>query len=180
MGTFSSTATFDIKPAEFEKHIKALAALDPDKLKKVFTSAMKAAGTPIATEMRKLAPVGKTGELKRSITVRVYRVANAASGTGKVHARVRIGPSTRQGRVGGRYAHLVELGTAAGKRTSTKKPFRIFGEADEVITREIDHPGSRAQPFIRTAFDNKYQKANEKIRKKLMDAFDDILQSQLG
>ena len=61
-----------------------------------------------------------------------------------------------------------------------KKPFRIFGEADEVITREIDHPGSRAQPFIRTAFDNKYKKANETIRKKLMDAFDDILQSQLG
>ena len=179
MAGFKSTATFDIKPEEFEKHIQALAALDPDKLKKVFTSAMRAAGRPIATEMKKLAPVGKTGELKSSITVRVYRVANAASGTGKVHARVRIGPSARQGRVGGRYAHLVELGTAAGKRTSTKKPFRIFGEGDEVITREIDHPGSRAQPFIRTAFDNKYAKANKRIREILMKKFDAILAEHL-
>ena len=83
MAGFKSTATFDIKPAEFEKHIQALAALDPDKLKKVFTSAMRAAGTPIATEMRKLAPVGKTGELKKSITVRVYRVATQPAGQAK-------------------------------------------------------------------------------------------------
>ena len=176
---FSSTATFDIKPGDFKKHIKALAALDPNKLERIFTSAMRSAGRPIATEMKKLAPVGKTGELKSSIVVRVYRVANTGSRNGKVHARVRIGPSARQGRVGGRYAHLVELGTAGGKRISRKKEFRIFGQGKEIHTREIDHPGSRAQPFIRTAFDNKYQKANEKIRKKLMSSFDDILNLHL-
>ena len=59
MAGFKSTATFDIKPAEFEKHIQALAALDPDKLKKVFTSAMRAAGRPIATEMKKAGTCGQ-------------------------------------------------------------------------------------------------------------------------
>jgi len=176
---FKSTSTFDIKPGDFEKHIKAFQALDPDKLRKVFTDAMKAAGRPIASEMRKLAPVGKTGELKRSITVRVYRVANTATGKGNVHARVRIGPSARKGKIGGRYAHLVELGTKAGKRVSRKREFRVFGQGKEVEVSSINHPGSRPQPFIRTAFDNKYQKANKKIREKLLKEFNAILSNTL-
>ena len=150
---FSSTATFDIKPGDFQKHIKALAALDPNKLERIFTSAMRSAGRPIAIEMKKLAPVGKTGELKSSIVVRVYRVANTGSRNGKVHARVRIGPSARQGRVGGRYAHLVELGTAGGKRISRKKEFRIFGKArrstpGRLITQDPGHSHSFGLPLI--------------------------------
>ena len=64
---FKSTSTFSIKPGDFEKHIKALQALDPENLSNVFRNALKAAGTPIAAEMRKLAPVGATGSLKKSI-----------------------------------------------------------------------------------------------------------------
>ena len=176
---FKSTSTFQLKPGDFEKHIKAFQALDPDNLRDIFTKAMKAAGAPIAAEMRKLAPVGKTGELKKSITVRVYRVASGGAGTGKVHARVRIGPSARKGKIGGRYAHLVELGTKGGKRVTRKKEFRVFGEGREVEVRSINHPGSRAQPFIRTAFDNKYQKANQKMRDRLLKEFDAILAKEL-
>lgn len=176
---FSSTSTFDIQPKDFEKHIKALQALDPDNLHQIFTNALKAAGRPIAAEMRKLAPRGKTGELKSSITVRVYRVANAYSGTGKVHARVRIGPSARNGRIGGRYAHLVELGTKAGTRITRKRKFRIFGQGEEVEVNAIDHPGSRPQPFIRVAFENKQMKANAKMREMLLKAFDEILGREL-
>ena len=176
---FKSTSTFDIKPGDFEKHIKALQALDPDNLRTVFTNAMKAAGRPIAAEMRKLAPRGKTGELKKSITVRVYRVANTGSGTGKVHARVRIGPSARNGKIGGRYAHLVELGTKAGTRITRKREFRIFGQGQEVETNRIDHPGTRPQPFIRVAFENKQMKANAKIRERLLKEFDAILGREL-
>jgi len=176
---FKSTSTFDLKPGDFEKHIKAFQALDPSNLTAIFTKAMRAAGRPIASEMKKLAPMGKTGELKRSITVRVYRVAHGGSGTGKVHARVRIGPSARKGRIGGRYAHLVELGTKAGTRISRKKEFRIFGEGAIKEVSRIDHPGSRPQPFIRTAFDNKYEKANKKIREKLLKEFDAIIKNEL-
>ena len=176
---FKSTATFDIKPRDFEKHIKAFAALDPDKLQSVFTKSLRAAGNTIATEMRKLAPIGETGSLKRSIIVKVHRVSNTATGKGNVHARVRIGPSAEKGRIGGRYAHLVELGTKAGTRVSRKKEFRIFGQGNEVEVSRIDHPGSRPQPFIRTAFDNKYQKANKKIQDKLLKEFDAILANEL-
>ena len=176
---FRSTSTFQIDPKDFEKHIQALAALDPDKLKKLFDQGLRAAGRPIATEMRNLAPK-KTGTLRDSIVVKVYNIVNAASGTGKVHARVRIGPSAEGGRAGGRYAHLVELGTKAGIRRTRKKPFRIFGTADTVVTREIQHPGARAQPFIRKAFDNKVDKATKKMRDKLLKGFDDILKQHLG
>lgn len=176
---FKSTSTFDIKPGDLEKHIKAFQALDPDQLTKVFTKAMKAAARPIASEMRKLAPVGKTGELKKSITVRVYKVRHGGSGTGKVHARVRIGPSARKGRIGGRYAHLVELGTKAGTRISRKREFRIFGQGEEVEVSSISHPGTRPQPFIRVAFHNKEQKANTVIREKLLKEFDTIIADHL-
>ena len=176
---FSSTSTFQIKPGDFEKHIKALKALDPDNLSNIFRNALLAAGRPIASEMRKLAPVGLTGELKKSITVRVFRMVNAASGTGKVHARVRIGPSARKGKIGGRYAHLVELGTKGGTRVTRKREFRIFGQGDEVEVKSIDHPGTRPQPFIRVAFENKQRKANEKMRGKLLKEFDTILGNAL-
>ena len=156
---FKSTSTFSISPKDFEKHIKALAALDPDELKQLFDQGLRAAARPIATEMRNLAPVDK-GNLKESIVTRVYNVVNAASGTGKVHARVRIGPSARKGRIGGRYAHLVELGTKPGTRRTRKRAFRVFGRGEEVVTREIRHGGTRARPFIRKAFESKYQKAN--------------------
>lgn len=176
---FSSTSTFQIKPKDFKKHIDALKALDPDELKKFFSSALRSAGRPIATEMQKLAPVGETGELSRSITVRVYNVANTHSRNGKVHARVRIGPSARRGKIGGRYAHLVELGTKGGKRITRKREFNIFGEGKVIATREIDHPGQRPQPFIRTAFDNKYHAANRKMQERLMKKFDQILAAHL-
>ena len=58
---FKSTSTFDLKPGDFEKHIKAFQALDPSNLTAIFTKAMRAAGRPIASEMKKLAPMGKTG-----------------------------------------------------------------------------------------------------------------------
>ena len=175
---FSSTSTFDISPKDFKAHVKALAALDPDELGRVFVGALRSAGRPIATEMQKLAPED-TGELKKSIVVRVYKVANVASRNGKVHARVRIGPSARKGRRGGRYAHLVELGTKGGKRITRKREFNIFGDGEVVGTREINHPGNRPQPFIRAAFDNKYAKANKRIREILMKKFDAILAEHL-
>lgn len=176
---FKSTSTFSIKPGDFEKHIRALQALDPENLSNVFRNALKAAGTPIAAEMRKLAPVGATGSLKKSIIVKVHKMANTASGTGKVHARVRIGPSAEKGRIGGRYAHLVELGTKAGTRVTRKRQFRIFGQGEEVEVNRIDHPGTRPQPFIRVAFENKQRKAADKMRDKLLKEFDAILQREL-
>ena len=176
---FKSTATFDLKPGDFEKHIRAFQALDANRLKTVFTRALRTAGNTIAAEMRKLAPIGATGNLKKSIIVKVHRVANTGSGTGKVHARVRIGPSAEKGRMGGRYAHLVELGTSAGTRISRKQEFRIFGQGEEVEVSRIDHPGTSPQPFIRTAFDNKYQKANQKIKDKLLKEFDKIISNEL-
>ena len=66
----------------------------------------------------------------------------------------------RKGRIGGRYAHLVELGTKAGTRITRKKEFRIFGEGKEVETNRIDHLG-QGPSLSSTAFDNKYEKANK-------------------
>ena len=99
---FKSTSTFSIKPGDFEKHIKALQALDPENLSNVFRNALKAAGTPIAAEMRKLAPVGATGSLKKSIiSEKVHKMVPPRKGTGKVHARVRLDHPLRKGRIGG-------------------------------------------------------------------------------
>ena len=78
------------------------------------------------------------------------------------------------------YAHLVELGTKPGTRRTKKTAFRIFGRGEEVVTREISHGGTKAQPFIRKAFDNKYNKANAKMRERLLKGFDEILGNYLG
>ena len=88
----------------------------------------------LKTEMEARVPVD-TGRLKQSIQVRV---------SGK---RITVGPDTP-------YAEYVEFGTAPHvikPKKSNVLAFQAGGRT--VIVRSVNHPGTKAQPFVRPAFE---------------------------
>lgn len=79
---------------------------------------------------------------------------------GVLRASIRVTTRTKKGTVyaslkaGGRRAphwHWVEFGTAAHKIKAKRDHALSFGGT---TVREVDHPGARAQPFMRPAFDS--------------------------
>jgi len=67
----------------------------------------------------------------------------------------------------GNYAHLVEYGTAPHLiRPEKKKAMTIGGEGGP-LRKLVLHPGTKAQPFIRTAFDATKEQAAKKTADKL-------------
>ena len=88
----------------------------------------------LKSEMEARVPVD-TGKLKQSIQIRV---------TGD---KVIIGPDTE-------YAEYVEFGTKPHEIRAKKGKalaFRMGGQT--VIVKSVKHPGTRAQPFVRPAFE---------------------------
>lgn len=79
------------------------------------------------------------GDLKASIRV------TTRSKNGTVYASVKAGGKKAP------YWHWVEFGTAAHKIKA--KPGHAL-EVNGAALREVDHPGGRAQPFMRPAFDS--------------------------
>ena len=88
----------------------------------------------LKAEMEARVPV-RTGKLKQSIEVRVEE------------NRVIIGPDTD-------YAAFVEFGTRPHVIEAKNKKalaFKVNGQT--VIVKKVNHPGTRAQPYVRPAFD---------------------------
>ena len=95
--------------------------------------------TPISKEAKRLAPVGETGALKRSIGKKVKAYRGGVWGgvgprTGGQFTRI---DAKGKSHVPANYAHLVEFGTIK----------------------------TRAQPFLRPALDKKRVTANQILRK---------------
>jgi HK97 gp10 family phage protein len=88
----------------------------------------------LKSEMEARVPV-KTGRLRQSIQVRP---------SGKT---VVIGPDTE-------YAGFVEFGTGPHVIKAKKaKALSFYIGGQQVIVKQVNHPGSKAKPFVRPAFE---------------------------
>lgn len=132
---------------------QALQQLPAKMERNVLRGALRAGGNVLRDEAKSLVPVD-TGALRDTI-----RVSTRARG-GQVTARVLAG-SRKKGEAF--YAHLVEFGTAPHKIAG---PVTIGGN----VVSNIEHPGTRAQPFLRPALDNPtpaLEQVREYIRNRL-------------
>lgn len=151
------------------KNIKKL----PDELKKkVLQSSTRAAASAIAKQARKECPVGggmdsaktKIKTKKKTIHLRdTIRVKKMRGTVGEIRYVVHAGRGLR-------YAHLVEFGTAPHKikarSAMTPNGVRFFKSAN--------HPGARANPFMRRAFAKAQSKALDRFKKIGMRRFEKL------
>lgn len=123
----------------------------------VMRGAVNAGGQVFRREARANVPI-KSGDLRNSIRVSV-RVQSKA---GTVEGTVKAGNKRAF------YAHMVEYGTQAhiikAKRGGM---LRIGGK----LIAQVQHPGARAKPFMRPAFDAGAQKS--------VDAFAEYIRNRL-
>ena len=95
------------------------------------------ASNQILAEMEAKVPV-KTGNLRTSLGVKVES------------SRVIIGPDERQAPYGG----YVEFGTGPHViRPKSKKVLSFVVNGKRVFATKVNHPGTKAQPYVRPAFD---------------------------
>jgi len=88
----------------------------------------------LLTEMEIRVPV-KTGELRESLGVRVEP------------NRVIVGPTAK-------HAPYVEFGTRAHEiRAKNKKALAFKVGGNMVVVQKVNHPGTKARPFVRPAFE---------------------------
>jgi len=105
--------------------------------KNILRSALRAGANEFKKPAQARVPVDE-GDLRRSIRV------TTRTKKGTVYAAVKIGGRRAP------HAHLVEFGTAAHKiRAKKGSALVVNGNA----VREVDHPGAKAHPFARPAFD---------------------------
>lgn len=123
--------------------------------KNILRSALRAGANEFKDEIKANVPVDE-GDLKRSARV-TTRIKN-----GTVYASVKVGGKKAP------HAHLVEFGTAAHKIAPRGAGALLVGSH---LVGAVDHPGARAKPFARPAFDAKPTEAAAavaaQIRKRL-------------
>lgn len=91
--------------------------------------------TYIKQDMESRAPVD-TGKLRQSISIQVDS------------KRVIIGPHTD-------YAGYVEFGTKPHViRAKNKKSLMFIAGGKKVFVKKVNHPGTKAQPYVRPAFED--------------------------
>lgn len=91
------------------------------------------AATYIKGDMESRVPV-RTGRLRQSISIQILQ------------DRIVIGPHTE-------YAAYVEFGTKPHViRAKNKKALAFYSGGKRVIVKEVHHPGTRAQPYVRPAY----------------------------
>ena len=105
----------------------------------VMRGAVNAGGQVFRKEARANVPV-KSGDLRNSIRVSV-RVSTKA---GRVDGTVKAGDRKAF------YAHMVEFGTQRHVIKARKGGMLNIGGR---LVSQVDHPGARAKPFMRPAFD---------------------------
>lgn len=126
----------------------------PAKIEKnVLRGAMRAGAKVMLDAARQQVPV-KTGALRDSLTLK------SGYQRGRVTGTVRAGNSKAY------YAHMVELGTARHFiKPKTARSLFIAGLFRDVV----DHPGARARPFMRPAFDSSSAAAIEAMAEYLRE-----------
>lgn len=143
----------------------------------VMRGALRAGANVIADEAKRNVSV-KNGDLRDSIRV------SARLKDGSVIARITAGQSKRL--AGVFYAHFVEYGTVAhwisvdekarperltrrGKRKYSLRTLNRMAKRGSLVIggnfvgESLEHPGARAKPFMRPAFDAKSQAAVEAV-----------------
>jgi len=136
---------------------EALKQLEFAARRRVVSAAVRAANAVIVKEARHLAPVGKTGQLKKQIrgTVKMDRVS------GVVRGEIKSSPTKKQRKPGVRfaskYAHMVIAGT---------KPHSIQKGAGGPMLQlptgfyaRLWHPGAKPRPFMEQAASTAFQAA---------------------
>lgn len=148
---------------------EALKNLAPKLQMNVMRAALHAGARVIATEAKRLAPVGPpspegaklyggyAGALRDSV-----RVSTKIDKGGKILSSVKVGGKSRKG-ADVFYAHMVEFGA---RPHSIKKGASL--KSGKLQTGKL-HPGTRPHPFVRPAFDAKAGAAVEAVAAKIRE-----------
>lgn len=153
--------------SDFEHKLKHLGIVSVKKRRRKMASVLKYALKKTKQEMQANASrIRKRGVLRESIDT----VDAAAVGYGS-RIGARTGPKIRGTKKNRAYhAHLVELGTKKKRKTVKpgKKAFRFYSRKYHrwIFTKTINH-GSKAQPFIKPAWEKTRNLIPGRIREKM-------------
>ena len=125
-------------------------------------AAVRAGSSVIIKEMRRRAPV-ETGSLKKALGQKVKNYRGSGTVTSIVGARSKRYETAKGKRNPAYYAHLIELGVKP-HRTGKKKFGYRRGRGM--------HPGFRAQPFMRPAWDAAAPRARKATIDKMKQVFE--------
>lgn len=141
----------EIKGAsELQRILKEL----PEKLERVvMRGALRAGAVEIQREAKALAPVD-SGKLRDSI-----RISGGVKRGAYVYSQVKVG-GVKKGDAF--YAHMVEFGTKPHEIKPKSAPSLFLAG---ILRASVKHPGARARPFMRPAFDNKAEDATKAFGK---------------
>lgn len=137
----------------------ALKAL-PSGQGRISQEAVLAGARVVAAEARRLVPID-TGELRKSIKATRRKTSNENRKAAHASVTGKEGP----------LAHLIEFGTAAHMIKAVRKKALASTAAGglygQVFGRVVRHPGARAKPFLRPAFDTKAGEAVARLGESL-------------
>lgn len=147
--------------------------------KKVVAGASRKAFAPVVKTAKEKAPK-ETGLLKKSMGVKQKRYPRAGRivtlvgpRTGfkqEVTVKDRNGNPVKVTRDPVRYGHLVEFGTgphSTDKGSKSDWNVKDQGKLKDFRSTKDDHPGAKAQPFMRPAFDGNEARAKSIMRSEL-------------
>lgn len=146
----------------------------PDNIQKnILRSGLRAGAKVYLNDLKQRIPVAPPN----SESEQLYGdYEGALRDSARITAKVKDGVATASVKVGGKtkrgasvfYAHMVEFGTKPHKIKARRGRTLLFRG---VFVKEIDHPGAKAQPFMRPSFDGTAGAAIEavaaQIRKRL-------------
>ncbi len=153
----------DFELAGFDQVNKLFKTLPAKLEKRVLMGALRAAGRVIIKDARTRIP-DRSGRLSKALGT---KTASKRQG-----ATLQVGVIDRGKGADAFYAHLVEFGTKAhtipyrkksGKLSRNKKALSFGGKTVE----RVAHPGSKAHPFLRPAFDATHEAATNKFAEQL-------------
>jgi HK97 gp10 family phage protein len=137
------------------RELDALLQTLPAKMERnVMRSALRAGAAVMLEEVKQRIPVA-SGALRDST-----RITTRAKG-GSVSASVKVGNAQAW------YAHLVEFGTRPHVITA-KEPGGAL-QFGGTLTRSVQHPGHRAQPFMRPAADAAFLESTNAVQRKVRE-----------
>ncbi len=152
--------------AEFERKLEVLYGMTVQKRRKQMEKVTNFALFPTKKKMIQLAPKGKTGSLKKSITLNTAKATGYGSRVGSRTGPMIRGKSKRRVH----HAHLVELGTKKKMKRigAGKKPFTFYSfKAGRVLRRDKINHGSRARPFVEPSYKATKHKYAPRIKVKM-------------
>lgn len=124
-----------------------LKGLDNKLNKKIIEGTFRKAARPLVRRAKSMAPVGQTGNLRKSIGVFVSRSSDRRS---NLKAGLWVGPRTR-GKYQGYHAHFIEFGTAQRQGPPNQKViFKNRGVT--VVIKKRDRGRMKPNPFMVPAY----------------------------